>query len=485
MAAKKQDCNDDLSLIARFVNSDCFNPRIKLSELESVFPPEKIERLVELGIVTKKVVEPTTCESCGSTEINVQKTENKFFIRCENCGKLFTPKIDDCIYVEVSYGSIAEKFLTALCAEEINVEKEEAYVKGSFIISHTPMKFVFIPLEMRERDLLPLLWSTTLETSRTLFFVRDENLGNILNTSIPLAIGGLALIVPLSQFNVYEIKKWISVTSKTQELEKLVLSKIDDEKLKKLVISVNTNPKYALTLLTHLKVLKSLKPKDFDWTFLENLTAIVLSYIYSSNISVGGYKNIGKAVPDNVFLITGVHEENVPEIIGFVDCKSSQVTDLRKELTEKHINYFERARKVAFLRLLKKVLVFVVFDINEKSVIDFYKRIESNLKENEYVLVFPIDALILILEIYLNLIIKSEVQLKEESGTIETFLRNIFDIGYLRSLKEKYREKNDDIVPYSKLFRISADEIISELRNILSSSSSLEDMFRRYFESAQ
>jgi len=482
--AKRQNRNDDLSLLAKFINSDCFSPRIKLSELESVFPPEKIERLIELGIVTKKVVEPTTCEYCSSTEINVEKIRNKFLIRCEICEKSSTLKIDDRIYVEVSYRSIVEKFLSVLYAEEIFIEKEEAYVSGSFKIEHTLIKFVFIPIEMRERDLLPILWSTTLEASRTLFLVRDENFGNILNTSIPLAIGGLVLVIPISQFNVNEIEKWISVTLETQELEKQVLKEIYDEKLKKLVISINTNPKYALTLLTHLKMLKSLKPRDFDWTLLENLTAIVLSYIYSSNVTLGGYKNIGKAVPDNVFLITNIHEENVPEIIGFVDCKSSQVTDLRKELTEKHINYFKRARKVAFLRPLKKVLVFVVFDINEKSVIDFYKRIESNLKENEYILVFPIDVLILILEIYLNLIIKSKVQLKEES-TVETFLRNIFDIKYLRSLKEKYREKNDDIASYSKLFRISVDEIISELKNVLSSSSSLEDMFRRYFERAQ
>lgn len=84
--AKRQDRNDDLDIIAKFVNSDCFNPRVKLSELESVFPSEKIERLIELGIATKKVVEPTTCKHCGSTEINVGKIKDKFLIRCKICG---------------------------------------------------------------------------------------------------------------------------------------------------------------------------------------------------------------------------------------------------------------------------------------------------------------------------------------------------------------------------------------------------------------
>ena len=144
-----------------------------------------------------------------------------------------TLKIDECVYVEVSYRSIVEKFLSTLDAEEICIEKEEDYVSGLFKIGYTRIKFIFIPIEMRERDLLPILWSTTLEVSRALFLVRDENFGNILNTSIPLAIGGLVLVIPISQFNVDEIKKWISVTLETQALEKQVLSKIDDEKLKK------------------------------------------------------------------------------------------------------------------------------------------------------------------------------------------------------------------------------------------------------------
>lgn len=478
MKAVKKKRSNELELISRFVNSSSFKARVRQDELERHLGSDNINKLIELGILREVVLEPTHCEKCGTSEIDCRLGDSSFIVKCNNCG-FYSIDIRDRKFFDVSYEGIVKKYLDALDTEEISIEKVEDHVKGSFVIDGLTMDFLFIPVEMRELDLLSVLYSTlsVLGTSRVLIIVNDRNFEKILNMSVPLVLGSIALVVPLSHFNTEEIKKWIYTYSEILKMEEAIMEKVRSEELSKLIVSVNTNPKYALTLLAHLKMLKAMKAKEFNWKMLENVVASVIRYMYASDISLGGHRDLGKDLPDSIFYVI---KGGNPEILGLIDCKSSQIADISRELTEKHLNYLERARKVGFLKRIKKVLVFVVFDVKGNSAIKFYERMERHLEDSEYILILPVETLMLIVEIYLNWAIKSELQLRDEDKNIENFIKNIFDLDYLKQLKRKYESSNSDILVYDRLFRLNSEDIISELKEMVSSSSSYVDILKHY-----
>jgi len=193
--------------------------------------------------------------------------------------------------------------------------------------------------------------------------------------------------------------------------------------------------------------------------------------LYSSDISFGGHKNIGKRVPDNIFIITKpISDGKIPYIIGVVDCKSSEELDLdNKETREKYINYLRKLREISVISDRKKALIFVRLGDRAKYI-EFYDNIEKNLRDKEYMVILPIDSLLTHIDIYLNVIIRGELQMREYLENLEAFLTQLFDDEFLRSLKRNKDYTsffNEEILTRDKLFYITPNLIIKELENRL------------------
>jgi len=467
-----------LPIIQKLVNSDIFQARIEGGKLKEVLSEREVGIIIEKEIAKPIEVEPSRCERCYSLDIDVQNLGNRYLVKCNECGKIYN--IDKKTYFDISYLEIARQITENLNLECEILEDRDFYIVAEFEWDNSQFLFLFLPTKLEDNQLL-LVFHEILHGGRHVLCVaKDVVLSNALSLLSLISSGSMIYITPISQINEEDITKWLEKTVKIRNFENNILDRIDDEKLRNLIISVNTNPKYALTLLMHLKTLKKIEKKYFDWELLENLVSTVFRQLYSSDVSFGGGRDRGKRLPDNVFLVRD--REGKPIVLGLVDCKSSERADFDKELTEKHVSYLERANKIDFLRPVDKALIFVTFDVKGNSVIRFYNRLENELKEREYIVILPVDTLNLILELYLNVIIRGELKLKDVEDTLENTLARLFTLEYLRELKQKYKETNEEILAYEKIFRINQGDVIKELEKKASSVSSVETILKMYKE---
>ncbi len=469
-----------ISSIIKLVNSNIIQGRVKASKIEGLLSEAEITELIKQGILDPSYEKPLTCKYCHSSEITILEDKSHLVIKCLDCKKTYKVSKNELeIYYDVSYQAMAQQINAYLSFNSISVDDKGFYILTEFEFNNELYRSLFIPTQPQQRQLLHILFEEINDKIPTLCIVKDSAYKDVLNLLVGISSGSLIYVFPISLLIEMreDISSWLSKTMKVRELEKFVIDNIKDDTLKKLVISINTNPKYILALFMHLKSFKKLR--ELDWEFMEHLVAVGFRLIYASDISFGGGKDRGKRLPDNVFL---VRKNNNPVVLGIVDCKSSEAADLDKELTEKYLAYLKKARSIDFLRLVNRALIFVVFDVKGESALRFYDRLKNSLEDDEYVIILPIDSLTLILEVYLNTIIHGELKLKDAVDTLESMLADLFTREYLSQLKRKYPDTNRDILALAKLFRINKEDIICELKNRLgkNTASSIKAILENY-----
>lgn len=472
---KKKD--NLLSIIQKFVNTFA-QVRIEKEKIKESLSDEEIELLSKLKILKLTTEKPFKCRKCDSLEIDVREFDSYYLVKCKKCGVY---KVGKTYFYDISYRELASQLVKLLGIKCEILDDRDFYVFGEFVWENLKFLLLIIPTKLEQDHLLEIFYENLQYNAYTLCIVRDSILPDALNILPFITFGNLIYVMPISQINDKDLINWLNKAVKIRMFEDRILQKIEDEELKRLIVSINTNPKYVLVLLSHLRTLKNLEGKSFSWMLLENLVSIIFRQLYSSDISFGGGRNKGERLPDNVFLVR--EKDGAPEVLGLVDCKSSYAANFDKELTEKYLAYIEKARKIDLLQKVNKALIFIVFDIKGRSALRFYSRLENHLRENEYVVILPIDSLALILDIYLNIIIQGELRLKDTADTFESMLTNLFTIEYLSQLKRKYPDTNNDILAYGKLFRINKEDILNELENIIGrNDSSVKRILETYRE---
>ena len=201
-----------------------------------------------------------------------------------------------------------------------------------------------------------------------------------------------------------------------------------------MLIKVDTNPKYLVTLLYFFKTLRRIKGKDETWKLLEDLVSLSLAYIYGGEIKRYGYKEPGKRVPDNIFIIR-TYPKGSPgkiDLVGIVDTKSSHLR-LSSNDVNKYLEYFKGMREIPVLNEAHSIVLYFVTIDSCKDIVQrwerckpgegikgFYQEISKRLNGNEYIAILTLDSLIVLIDSYLSAIRRIEISLSKR-----TYIENL------------------------------------------------------------
>lgn len=471
-----EECDVILELFKNFKD---YSPLKK--EIPQFIPIKDIESLVQKGIIEKDLDPPEHCQydGCGDTaQITIK--ENTIEVQCNSHpGHLKEIPKDECVVYRINLSKSLEILLqdilgdfTVLSEEstgdycKIGLEKDGKHITFIFCMEEFLLEeklFNILSPHLSRKDFIVLIYKTT-----------QNNFENIDAIRKKLPLGSIIFDMPLDKIKnkklQSEFQRWLYYISEITKLEKNILDKIDDDGLRELTASIDTNPKYILSALSRIKLFKVCGIKtENSWENMEDLIRLIFYYIYTSDIQHGGGRQRGKGVPDNVFF---VEESNSIKIAGIVDSKCSFNADMSKEKTEKYENYLERVRQLRWT-IPKKALIFVVFDTKSGyTTNEFFRRIKTKLKQGEYMIVLPIESLELLIHAYLGVILRGQMNLNKND--FNNLLNQIFDNDFL--------DKKRSCKIENGLYTIPLDFIFEELKSRSESGTSVEAVFKEIFE---
>jgi len=435
-----------------------------------------ILELKDKGKIREDYIPPSQCEECGHQIENIMEKDDKIVIKCDmnhiteavkDTYIVYRIGLTDCLSTLI--GKILGKF-------DIESKKEEGDLCEIGIEQNGKTITVIFSMDsnLTEERFFEIFKNHFLDRNRIIFIYKPsvDNYKNLWQILQKLSLGNSIFYLPLEEIlsdkMKDELERWINYSNKLSELEDKILENIKDEKLKQLAVSIDTNPKYILSALEALKICKISKALQDDekWEDMEHLITLVFRYLYATDVKHGGAKQRGKSVPDNVFF---VRDKDGIYITGVVDCKFSKSADLSQEKTEKYNGYLGRVRKLS-MKTEKKALIFPVLDVKSKSTVkEFYNRIEKELEKGEYVIILPIDTLIVLMRTYLSIILKGKIDLK--SSDFHDFVIHLFDKDFLKKIT-----KSD-----SNLFSLEYELIIDELKKRVEDLSLIETAFEEIY----
>ena len=493
------------SLLA-FLNAFPVVANREKGKLLSRLRPENIEDLLNMGVLIEEKITPTCPD--GSPIVDILKPENdplkrgKYLLKCKSQKVVeLSPEEYENRYTiyKVEDSSLLRVILQIL---DIPLEGEPDIGQGYVEISDESMAVVFLKTPPKKsKDYFRIL-SRYIQHKKLLILVgHDKSLDAFLEIVGILPLGNLVYFVPFSLLLDKRLKSdlayWIETNSDIEDLEKRILNSIQPENLRKLMVSVETNPRYLLSLLSNLKTLKLKNMPKFD-EYFENTSSLAFRYLYGVDITFGGSKNRGVKVPDSIVFIRDTTGPAV-RVIGIVDAKSSLNVDFRKELTEKYGRYISH---ILWSDVYKAAspkpdipLIFVLFKFNLHSLIDLHGRLMSyihhrfkELEDKVYTVVVPVDTLEILLRARLSIVLR-EGELSE-SG-LDKFFSSLFTKEYLNILKKEqnqeiakslrryatsFKGSIEDFMEFDGLYVLPPEIIITELEKLASEYSSLREL---------
>lgn len=462
------------------VNSEYFDAQIRKDYLGKILKHKEIELALNKQILLENIINPSNCKECGSINIKIKMIKNKFLILCQDCSGNYSELTNNYIYYKTSISKMTDEIFKFLSLSPTIIEDKEYYIYGTIEWENTCFYFLFFPKKINIDEILSIFYKISQIGSYILCIVRDFNLEELLNLYSFVTFGKEIKIIPISVLDKQVIFEWLSFSSEIFKLEYKAINEFN-KKLKELIIRINENPQFALTLLTNLKVRKQIERKEFDWQLYENIIAIMFNQLYPSEISIGGGRNKGSDIQDSVFIVNNREEQ--PIIFGAIECKSSLIADLSREPTEKYTNYLNKMTKYANLATVKFALIFVLFDYKRTNLIKFYDRIEKELSHNQYLIILPIDTIIILTEIYFNIILRGELKKKTKENTFTELLINLFDDNFLKKLKTDYSEDYKDLIGKEKLYKLNHKHLFEIIKSYLRSSGSIQEFFFNQYKS--
>lgn len=469
-----------IKIINKIVNSGHFEAQINIKNLENILKQNEIKLALDKQILSENIINPSRCKVCGAVNIETKIIKNSFYIFCKDCREKYSESLTLNIFYRTSISIMAEEIFKFIGLTPTILEDKEYYMFGNINWDNYKFTFIFFLKKINIEEILSIFYRISQIGGYILCIVRDFNLEEILDLYSFVTFGKEIKIIPLSVLNKKEIIQWLNFSSEILGIENQILDEFN-EKFKELIIKINENPQFALTLLTNLKVRKQIEKGEFDWQLYENIIAIIFNQLYPSDISIGGGRNIGSDIQDSLFIVNNREEQ--PIIYAAIECKSSLLADLSREPTEKYINYFNKMKKYANLAKVKYTLIFVLFNYKNTNLIKFFDRIEKELSQDQYLVILPIDTIIVLTEIYFNIILRGELRKKDKEYNFTEILINIFDDNFLKKLKTDFSEDYKDIIGKEKLYKLNHKHLFEIIKSCLKSSGSIQEFFFNRYKS--
>ena len=332
---------------------------------------------------------------------------------------------------------------------------------------------------------------TLVEETPALLIAPDKNIKEMLEQKALFSSSNLVYSTPFSLLaEAQEIKDSLSAIEDIRDVEQRFLDKLEDEN--GIVRRINSNPRYILTELNHMRLLRLAKelPRS-SGTRLEKIAESAFGHLFATQIERGGEDDRGDNVPDSVFFISG---ENLPEdydsILGVSDAKSGGDAGFGDEPVDgKHDEYVKegRAQSVTGEKIAH---TFVVLDFDGHQDLNFYDRMDEVYKENEYLVIFTADALAMVLSAYLSHTVSNELSLVH--GSFQSVVYSLFDPNKFNSeelgLGDITREVGKDQEDYDERYKqrpemmVITSEVVKKLfKQYAESPKEIKNIFDNYY----
>ena len=410
--------------------------------------PEELNELVSMSVLepTVRVKEGEVLESRFKVSRIDKEQEVVQLIDIRNPG----PPLNKPLYEYMDYDIKIESFmktLLELIAEKLRFKSYlegimcralSDYVKCNVSINGREILFFFQFKRMYIPEFLIELARSVELKKPVVIVLSSESIENLMNFVELVAVGALAYIVTfedLARFVegdrgiINDFKKWLSYVFDVLELEDIVLSRLRDEKfreLRELLVKVDTNPKYLVTMLSLFKVARKAKGKD-AWKLFEDLVGTALSFLYGGEIFQLGYKAGFENVPDSVFIVRRSKPkpgQSEIELIGIVDAKSGDL-ELSPHDVPKYEKYFNLIREYPWVSSSGSQLVVLYFvtlnsceeirrkysrSSGDRGLKGFYYKMQGHLLNNEYIAILPVESLLMLIDTYMSILRRMKLQ---------------------------------------------------------------------------
>lgn len=253
-----------------------------------------------------------------------------------------------------------------------------------------------------------------------------------------------------------------------------------------------SNPSYTIAELNQMRMLRVSKqiPKG-SGTRLEKVSEAALSHLFATYPDAGGEDDSGSKLPDILFRIPSIPKaEQHDEILGIADSKSGKTGNFGSEkVDEKHPRYLQRARRDGPASDMH-AHVFVVLGFDGQKEIDFYDKMATHYREDEYMVIVTAEALATMLVARFTYPVHNKIQLQRNdfrSILYPLFHRDWFnDDEHLAERTRSVGANQDeyDVEYYSRegLLILTREIVLHQLTNVLQFDGDIESDLESYFE---
>jgi len=478
------------------MNQTLIDPVHSFIEHGKPVPLEEVpESLKDTRYVEDRLIEPSECPTCSDGVIIVDETEDAYEIRCHSNHFRTVEKSDRIRYVP-SFDRLLRNIATELDIEVTSIDDNHL---PRYVVGETSRDFVLymVYAPRHYEDTIKDIYEDAIERGQPSILITPRNtISEIVELQFLFSVGHLVQAVPFQKIGESELlADYLDTAEQIEQLDENVMAERFGDDVDELRKRVKANPKYILSILSNIRMLREngeIGPGSGE--LLENTAEAVFMHLFPTQPERGGEADSGENLPDNVFYIWEEGSYDLIDfepILGLVDTKSGKDANFAKEpVSGKHDGYVKSARKLSF-KHGSVAHIFLVLDIDGQQEIKFNDRMRSDYEENMYMVVLTLDALITVFAAYLSSVVSNELKLNAASFSKAIYPllhRDTFNSEEFQHLRRIFREVGQTpeeyqmkLVERPDLLVINNDVVIEHLSTLIEGSAEVEDILSRYF----
>lgn len=448
--------------------------------------------------LNRELREPKRCVAQGcSATCSVRREKDEFVVCCDLEEHPHERRLDvnEYEYYSLDFQSILERVAGQL---EYDLAKdtynETELPRFVSIRTEDGLKIVLL-LDLNDpTQTVTSIYTETLREDRpTLLITPDQNIEPLLEVQSLFVVGSLIYTIPLSILSeeAEYVRAPVDTLFDIKQLEREFIENRHGSDPDPVVTRVNSNPRYALSELNHMRLLRKNKElSGNDGTRLEKTAAACLAHLFPTHLGEGGEEQRGSGVPDKLFYIPAVndeHEVKCESILGIVDSKSGDEADFgSEEARGKHDEYLDPAsgESVSGDRIAH---TFVILDFDGHQELEFFDKMRDFYRDQDFMLIITADAFAVLLAGYLAVNVSNELQLIYGSfreAIYPLFHPRLFREQGLKSISrpvgkddDRYRDRYQQ---RESLVILHRGVVKKHLQDCLKSPKEIENVFQQY-----
>jgi len=452
---------------------------------------EILSDLIETEYIVEDLRPPQSCpllEDCRAF-CECKRDGSDLVVKCDEGHEGRIP-VEDHLYYDVSFEPVLEAVAEAAGRELAKISKSSLpkYVTG--VTEDGVNLYLIVSPSDYENAVNEICIDTLKEDNAALLVTPQKTVKDLLEIKSLFSSSNLIYTVPFTMLIEPDlIQNSLSTIEDIQSIERRIIQDLDGEH--PVVNRVNSNPRYILTELNHMRLLRLAKElPQHSGTRLEKVGETAFSHLFVSYPEAGGEDDRGGNVPDNIFYISdSILPEGADSILGIADTKSGDDAGFGSEKIEgKHDEYLKKARRHS-VGAEKIAHMFLILGFDGQKEIEFYDKMADIYEDDEYLVIMTAEALALILSSYLAHSVTNDLKLIH--GNFQTVIYPFFDReafqksglgGLTREVGKNKNKYDDDYKQRENLMIITREVVKHRLEQCVDSPNDVEELFKGYFK---